>query len=151
MSRGPVLTRVRALPSTSCSGGDPLLVAHDISYRAEPDVKSCSPCIYWGEDALPATAQTGDVPSQHLMCPVPSAGRRRQGHPADGAPVGSAGKQCARAERRAILILPSTRSFPYTPRIRRSRVSGHKKVVSATDISRIQALYSLSLGPHVGA
>jgi hypothetical protein len=46
MSRGPVLTRVWALLSTSRSGGDPLLVAHDISYRAEPDVKSCSPCIY---------------------------------------------------------------------------------------------------------
>jgi hypothetical protein len=46
MSRGPVLTRVWALPFTSCSGEDPLLVAHDISYRAEPDVKSCSPSIY---------------------------------------------------------------------------------------------------------
>jgi hypothetical protein len=46
MSRGPVLTRGRALPYTSRSGGDPLLVAHDISYRAEPDVKSCSPYIY---------------------------------------------------------------------------------------------------------
>jgi hypothetical protein len=46
MSRGPVLTRVRALPSTSRSGRDPQLVAHDISYQAEPDVKSCSPCIY---------------------------------------------------------------------------------------------------------
>jgi hypothetical protein len=46
MCRGPVLTRVRALPSTSRSGGDPLLVAHKKSYRAEPDEKSCSPCIY---------------------------------------------------------------------------------------------------------
>ena len=46
MSRGPVLTRVRALPSTSRSGGDPLLVAHDISYRADPDKKPCSPYIY---------------------------------------------------------------------------------------------------------
>jgi hypothetical protein len=46
MSRGPVLTRVWVLPFTSRSGGDPMLVAHDISYRAEPDVKSCSPCIY---------------------------------------------------------------------------------------------------------
>jgi hypothetical protein len=44
--RGPVLTRVRALPSTSRSGGDPLLMAHDISYQAEPDKKSCNPCIY---------------------------------------------------------------------------------------------------------
>jgi hypothetical protein len=39
------MTRVRALPSTSRSGGDPLLVAHDISYWAEPDVKSCSPAF----------------------------------------------------------------------------------------------------------
>jgi hypothetical protein len=46
VSRGPVLTRVLALPFTSCSGEDPLLVAHDISHRAEPDVKPCSPCIY---------------------------------------------------------------------------------------------------------
>jgi hypothetical protein len=98
MSRGPVLTRVRALPSTSRSSGDPPLVAHDISYRAEPDVKSCSPCIYWGKDAPPATALTGDAPSQHLMCSVPSTGRRRQGHPGCGAPARSAGKQCARAE-----------------------------------------------------
>ena len=49
-----------------------------------------------GEDAPPATALTGDVPSQHLLRPVPSAGRRSQGHPAGGAPAGSAGKQCAR-------------------------------------------------------
>jgi hypothetical protein len=46
VSRGSMLTRVQALPSTSRSGGDPLLVAHDISYRVEPDVKPCSPCIY---------------------------------------------------------------------------------------------------------
>jgi hypothetical protein len=44
--RGPALTRVRALPSASRSGGNLLLVAHDISYRAEPDEKSCRPCIY---------------------------------------------------------------------------------------------------------
>jgi hypothetical protein len=44
--RGPVLTRVRALLSTSRTGEDPLLVAHDISYGAKPDEKSCSPCIY---------------------------------------------------------------------------------------------------------
>jgi hypothetical protein len=91
----------------------------------------------------PATAVTGEVPSQHLMHLVPSAGRRRQDHPAGGASAGSAGKQCARAERRAILTLSSTRSFPCTPKIRRSQVSGQKKIVSATDISRLQALYSL--------
>jgi hypothetical protein len=41
-----VLTRVWALPFTSCSGGDPLLVAHDKSYRAEPDVRASRP-IRW--------------------------------------------------------------------------------------------------------
>jgi hypothetical protein len=81
-----------------------------------------------------ATTLTGDVPSRHLMRPVPSAGRRCQTHPADGMSDQSTGKQCARAERRAVLIIPSTRRFPCTPRIRRSRASGHKKIVSATDI-----------------
>jgi hypothetical protein len=42
---------------------------------------------------MPATSLTGDVPSQHLMRPVQSAGRRRQGHPADGAPDQSVDKQ----------------------------------------------------------
>jgi hypothetical protein len=112
-------------------------VARDISQQAEPDARSiqpCSLCIYCGEDA-PATTLTGDVPSRHLMRPVPSAGRRCQTRPADDMSDQSTGKQCARAERHAVLIFPSTRSFPCTPRIRRSRASGHKKIVSATDIS----------------
>jgi hypothetical protein len=46
VSRGPVLTRVQALPFTSRSDRDPLLVAHDISHQTEPDVKPCSACIY---------------------------------------------------------------------------------------------------------
>jgi hypothetical protein len=83
MIKGPVLARVQALPYA-------WLVARDSSQWAEPDVRPLKPlslCIYCGEDAPPATTLTGDVPSQHLMCPVHSAGRRRQGHPADGAPV----------------------------------------------------------------
>jgi hypothetical protein len=68
------------------------------------------------------------------MCPVQSAGRRRQGHPADGAPDQSVGKQCTHAERRIVLIIPSTRSVPYTLRIRRSRASGHKKIAPAANI-----------------
>jgi hypothetical protein len=34
----------------------------------------------------------GDVPPQHLICPVHSAGRRRPGHPAGGVPVYSIGR-----------------------------------------------------------
>jgi hypothetical protein len=114
------------------------LVARDISQRAGPDVRPiqpCSLCIYCGEDAPPATALTGDVPSRHLMRPVQSAGRRRQGRPADGTPDRFVGEQCACSERHTVLIIPSTRSFPSTPRIRRSRASGHKKIASATNIS----------------
>jgi hypothetical protein len=78
---------------------DAWLVSRDISQRAELDVKPikpCSLCIYCGEGTSPATTLAGDMPSQHLMCPVQSAGRRRQGHPAGGAPDRSVGKQCAR-------------------------------------------------------
>jgi hypothetical protein len=76
------------------------LVARSVSQRAEPDVGPLKPrglCIYYGEDAPPATMLTDDVPSQHLMRLVHPAGRRRQGHPADSAPVQSVVKQCARA------------------------------------------------------
>jgi hypothetical protein len=96
-------------------------------------MRLCSLCIYCGEDAPPTTTLTGDAPSQHLMRPVQSAGRRRQDHPADGAPDQSVGKQCARAERRTIPITPSTRSFPCTPRIQRSGASGHKKITPAAN------------------
>jgi hypothetical protein len=41
-----VLTCVQALLSAPRAGEGPLLVAHDISHRAEPEVKPCSPCIY---------------------------------------------------------------------------------------------------------
>jgi hypothetical protein len=126
------------------------LVARDISQRAKDDVrplKPCSLCIYCGEDALPATTLTGDVPSQHLMCPVQSAGRRRQGHPADGAPVQSVDKQCARAVRRTELIIPSTRSFPGTPKIRRSRMLGHKKIALAANICSSKCYIHYVAGP----
>jgi hypothetical protein len=66
---------------------------------------------------------------------VHSAGRRRQGHPTDGAPVLSIVKQCARAARRTVLIIPYTRSIPCTPMLRRSRMSGRQKIAPAANIS----------------
>jgi hypothetical protein len=112
-------------------------VARNVSQQAEPDVRPirlCSLCIYCGGDAPPATTLTGDAPSQHLICPVQSDGRWCQGHPADSAPDQSVGEQCARAERRTVPIIPSTRSFPCTLRNRRSRASGHKKIAPAANI-----------------
>jgi hypothetical protein len=125
-------------------------VARDISQRAEPDVRPLKPrslCIYCRKDAPPATTLTGDMPSQHLMRSVHSAGRQRQGHPADGAPVQSIDKQCACAVRRTMLIIPSTRSFPVTPRIRRSRMSGHKKIALASNICSSKCYIHYVLGP----
>ena len=52
----------------------------------------------------------------------------------DGAPVQSIIEQCARAMRRIVLIIPSARSFPCTPKIHRSRVTGHKEIAPAANI-----------------
>jgi hypothetical protein len=110
-------------------------------------LKSRSLCIYYGEDTPPATTLTDDVPSQHLMCPVHSAGRRRQGNLAGGGPVRSVTKQCARAMRRTMNIVPYTRSFHDTPRIRRSRVSGHEKIARAANISSSKCYIHFVPGP----
>ena len=94
------------------------LVARDISQRAEPNVRPLGRAVsaFIAERTRRlSTLLTGDVPPQHLMRLVHSAGRRRQGHPADGVPVQSIVKQCARAARRTVSIIPYTRSFPYTP------------------------------------
>jgi hypothetical protein len=105
------------------------------------------PLHYCGEDASPATTLMGDVPSQHLICPVHFASRRRQGHPADGAPVQSIDKQCVHAARRTVLIIPSTRSFPCTPRIHKSRMSGRKKIAPAANICSSKCYIHYVPGP----
>jgi hypothetical protein len=126
------------------------LVAHDISQRVEPDVRplgrTVSAFIAERTRRL-STLLTGDVPPQHLMCPVHSAGRRRQGHPTDGAPIQSIVKQCACAARRTLLIIPYTRSFPCTLRLRRSRMSGRKKIAPATNISSSKYCIRYVFGP----
>jgi hypothetical protein len=126
------------------------LVARDISQRAELDVRPLGRAV----SALIAertrrlsTLLTGDVPSQHLMRHVHSAGRQRQGHPADGAPVQSVVEQYARATWRTVLIIPCTRSFPCTPVLHRSWMSGHKKIAPATNISSSKYYLCYVSGP----
>jgi hypothetical protein len=114
------------------------LVARDISQRMKPDVRplGCAVSAFIAERTRRlSTLLIGDMPPQHLMRPVHSAGRRRQGHPTDGAPVQSIVKKCACAARCTVLIIPYMRSFPYTPMLRRSQASGRKKVASAANIS----------------
>jgi hypothetical protein len=86
-------------------------IARDISQRAEPDVRPL------GRAASAFTVEktcclsiplTDDVPPQHLMCPVHSAGRRRPDHPAGGVPVQSIVKQYARVVRCTVSIITYT-------------------------------------------
>jgi hypothetical protein len=126
------------------------LVARDISQRAEPDVRPldrADSAFITKRTRCLSTLLTGDVPPQHLLRPVHSTGRRRQGHPADGAPVQSVVKQYARVARCTDLIIPCTRSFPCTPMLRRSRMSGHKKIAPTTNISSSKYYIYYVLGP----
>jgi hypothetical protein len=143
ISKGPVLTHVGPyhVRLRSPLGRRPAaaawLVARDISQRAEPDVRPLGRAVsaFIAERTRRlSTLLTGDVSPQHLMRPVHSAGRWRQGHPTDGAPVQSVVKQCARAVRRTVSIIPYTRSFPCMPILRRSWMSGRKKMAPATNI-----------------
>jgi hypothetical protein len=130
------------------------LVAHNVSQRAEPDVRHiwlCSLCIYCGKDAPPSTTLTGDTPSQHLMHTIQSASRQRQGHPADSAPDQSVGKQYARAERRTVPIMPSTRSFPARRGYGDLGRQGTRRLPQQQTLVAPSAIFFMSLGPHVGA
>jgi hypothetical protein len=113
-------------------------VAHDVSQRAEPDARPLGRAVsaFIAERTRRlSTLLTGDVPLQHLMRPIHSAGRRRQGHPADGVPVQSIVKQCVRAATSTMSIIAYARSFPCMPILRRSRMSGRKKIAPAANIS----------------
>jgi hypothetical protein len=126
------------------------LVARDISQRPEPDVRPLGHAVsaFIAERTRRlSTLLTGDVPPQYLIHPVHSTGRRRQGHPADDAPVQSIVKQCARAARRTVLIIPYMRSFPCTPMLRRSQTPRHKKIAPAANRSSAKYYVCYVPGP----
>jgi hypothetical protein len=125
-------------------------LARDISQLAEPDVRPLGRAVsaFIAERTRRlSTLLTGDVPPQHLMCPIHSAGRRRQVHPADGAPVQSIVKQCARATRHTVSIIPCTRSFPCTSILCRSRMSGRKEIAPTANISGSKCYIRYVPGP----
>jgi hypothetical protein len=116
---------------------DMWLVACDVSQRAEHDVRPLGRAVaafIAGRTRRLSTMLTDDVPPQHLMRPVHSTGRRCQGHPADSVPVQLIVKQCARAAGCTVTIIACARSFPCTPILRRSRMSGRKKIAPAANI-----------------
>jgi hypothetical protein len=116
----------------------------DVSRRTGPDVRSpgyAAPAFIADKARRLSVPLTGDVPPQHLMspvhsagrdvpprhlmCPVQSAGRRRPGRPACGVPVHSVGRQYARAAECTVLII--TRTLP-------GKLSLHANATQTADI-----------------
>jgi hypothetical protein len=115
-------------------------IACDVSQRAEPDVRPLGRAVsaFIAEKTRHLTIPlTGDVPPQHLMCHVHSAGRRQPDHPIGGVPVQSIAKQYARAARCTMTIITFTSPgrLPCTPKLRRSQISGRQKFAPKTSSS----------------
>jgi hypothetical protein len=105
--------------------------ARDVIRRAEPDVRPpgyAAPTFIADKARRMSAPLTGDVPPQHLMspvhsagrdvpprhlmCPIHSTGRRRPGRPAGGVPVHSVGRQYAHAAECTVLIITCTGKLP---------------------------------------
>jgi hypothetical protein len=85
--------------------------SRDVSQRVEPDVRPLGRAVYAfiaEKTRCLSTPLTGNVTLQHLMCPVHSAERQRPGRLAGGVSVRSAGRQCAHAAARTVLIKTHT-------------------------------------------
>jgi hypothetical protein len=127
------------------------LIVRDVGQRAEHDVRAlgrtASTFIAERTRHL-STLLTGDVLPRHLLRPVHSAGRRRQGHPADGAPVQSVAetvRPCCAAHCTHPLYekLPPARRDYTDLGCQGARRSLQQQVLVATS--------AMFLGPHVGA
>jgi hypothetical protein len=82
--------------------------AHDVSQRAEPDVRplGCMVSAFNADKACRLSIPlAGDVLPRHLMCHVHSADGRRPGHPTGGVPIHSVDRQYARAAAHTMLII----------------------------------------------
>jgi hypothetical protein len=82
--------------------------ARDVSQRVEPGVSPLGRVAYAfiaDKAHRLSIPLAGDVPPQHLMCPVHSADGRRPGHLAGGVPVHFVGRQYAHAVACATLIM----------------------------------------------
>jgi hypothetical protein len=130
------------------------LVAHDVSHRAKPDVRPqdrADSAFITERTRHLSTLLTSDVPPQHLLRPVHSTGRRRQGHPADGAPVQSIVKQYACAARRTNLIIPCTRSSPARRGCADLGCQGIRRLPQQQILVAPSTTSAMFLGPHVEA
>jgi hypothetical protein len=126
------------------------LVAHDVSQQKESDVgslESRSRYIYYSRDETPAAKPTKDVPPQHLMRPVLSAGRRCQMTRLSNLSSNNAPVPCSGLCSLSLL----QESFPSTPRTRRSPAQGTRRLPRQQTLEDPSTIFFMSLGPHVGA
>jgi hypothetical protein len=127
------------------------LIVRDVGQRAERDIRALSRAasafIAEGTRRL-STLLIGDVPPRHLLRPVRSAGRRRQGHPVDDAPVQSVAEtvrpRCAvHCTHPLCEKLPPARRDYADLGCQGARRLLQQKILVATS--------AMFLGPHVGA
>jgi hypothetical protein len=142
--------RLRSPPSQG-SNAATWLIVRDVGQRAEHDVRAlgrvASAFIAERTRRLP-TLLTGDVPPRHLLCPVHSAGRRRQGHPADDAPVQSV----AETVRPCYVVHCTHPLYEKLPPARRGYTDlGCQGARRSLQQQVLVATSAVFLGPHVGA
>jgi hypothetical protein len=126
-------------------------IVRDVGQRAEHDIRALSRAvsafIAEGTRRL-STLLTGDVPPRHLLRPVHSAGRRRQGHPADGAPVQSV----VETVRPCCVVHCTHPLYEKLPPARRDYADlgcqGARRLLQQKILVATSAMF---LGPHVGA
>jgi hypothetical protein len=98
-----------------------------------------------------STPLAGDVPLQHLICHVHSAGGRRLGHLTGGVHVHSVDRQYVHATAYTMLII--TRALPRKQRgisiLYALQTLWGSKITLA--LQALVVSFHLSLGPHVGA
>jgi hypothetical protein len=95
-----------------------------------------------------STLLTGDVPPRHLLRLIHSAGRRRQGHPADGAPVQSV----AKTVRPCYAVHCTHPLYEKLPPARRGYIDlGCQGARRSLQQQVLVATSAMFLGPHVGA
>jgi hypothetical protein len=144
------LERLRS-PLGRGSNATTWLVVRDVGQRVEHDIRALgrttSTFIAERTRRL-STLLTGDVPPRHLLRHIHSAGRRRQGHPADGAPVQSVAEKvrpCCAAHCTHPLYkkLPPARRGYTDLWCQGARRSLQQQVLVATS--------AMFLVPHVGA
>jgi hypothetical protein len=110
-------------------------------------LRSRSLRIYCGEDALPATKLTDDVPPRHLMRPVHSASRRRQTVCLSNLSLNNAPVPCGASCSLSLLQEASPVRRRYTDLGRQdTRGLPRQQIFIVPSV-----IFSMSLGPHVGA